>query len=273
MGRAAYEAYQRDEAEQRRLLKKLKGRKGQEDDGMGFFFDSLPGMEILARGDELEKKRQLANASKKAADSFGDKLAKLRKRDAMDSDEDEEDDGTIDDAEDEGEEEAPGGSRKGGEDGGKGVVDFDELDAALEAAFADDDSDNDDDDDDDGEEYEEGDSEDDEDPFGMGPDDDEDDSEGEEEIDDDDDDDDEEEEEEDEEPRAAPAAAPAGKYIPPAQRAAMAAAAAKSAGKSADEIKAQQAVDDAARQVGLLLSFRTGNYRVTSCFFVNRFEA
>ena len=52
MGRSAYEAYKRDEAEQRRLMKKLKGRKGQEDDGMGFFFDSLPGMEILERGDE-----------------------------------------------------------------------------------------------------------------------------------------------------------------------------------------------------------------------------
>ena len=97
MGRSAYEAYKRDEAEQRRLMKKLKGRKGQEDDGMGFFFDSLPGMEILERGDEdRARKESLSAETKKAAASFGDKLAKLRRRDAMESDDDDDDDDDID---------------------------------------------------------------------------------------------------------------------------------------------------------------------------------
>ena len=68
------------------------------------------------------------------------------------------------------------------------------------------------------------------------------------------------------------AAAVAGKYIPPAQRAAMAAAAAKSAGKSADEIKAQQAVDDAARQVGSLFFIWIRAIGMTSCFSSTRFE-
>ena len=92
MGRSAYEAYKRDEAEQRRLMKKLKGRKGQEDDGMGFFFDSLPGVEILEDGDEDRRKKSLSAETKKAAASFGDKLAKLRRRDAMESDDDDDDD-------------------------------------------------------------------------------------------------------------------------------------------------------------------------------------
>ena len=141
MGRSAYEAYKRDEAEQRRLMKKLKGRKGQEDDGMGFFFDSLPGMEILEAGDEDRRKESLSAETKKAAASFGDKLAKLRRRDAMESDDDDDDGRTTMTTTDDDLDDDTAGEKNAGRDGTAGdggVVNFDELDDALEAAFADD---------------------------------------------------------------------------------------------------------------------------------------
>ena len=245
MGRSAYEAYKRDEAEQRRLMKKLKGRKGQEDDGMGFFFDSLPGMEILEAGDEDRRRESLSAETKKAAASFGDKLAKLRRRDAMESDDDDDDDDLDDDDDDLDDDTA--GEKNAGRDGTAGdggVVNFDELDDALEAAFADDSDDDDDDDDDD---------EDDDDAYED--DDDEEDDEGEED-----------EGEEESEPKADPttsSAAPSGKYVPPAQRAAAAAATTRASGKSESEAKAAAALEDARRRVRGLMN-RMGESNVAN---------
>ena len=47
MSAATLDAFRRDEAEQKRLLKKLKGRQKGPDDGLGLFMDALPGMELL----------------------------------------------------------------------------------------------------------------------------------------------------------------------------------------------------------------------------------
>jgi len=251
MGRSAYEAYKRDEAEQRRLMKKLKGRKGQQDDGMGFFFDSLPGVEILEAGDEDRRKESLSAETKKAAASFGDKLAKLRRRDAMESDDDdddgsdddEDDDDDLDDSDDDDSDDDTAGEENAGRDGTAGdggVVNFDELDDALEAAFADDSEDDDDEEEDDDDAY-------DDDAYG-------DDDEGEED-----------EGEEDDEPKAAPpsSTAPSGKYVPPAQRAAAAAAAARASGKSESEAKAAAALEDARRRVRGLMN-RMGESNVAN---------
>ena len=248
MGRSAYEAYKRDEAEQRRLMKKLKGRKGQEDDGMGFFFDSLPGMEILERGDEdRARKESLSAETKKAAASFGDKLAKLRRRDAMESDDDDDDDdddidGLDDDDDGSDDDDAePRGRSEKNTAGDGGVVNFDELDDALEAAFADDSDEDDDDEEDDDDAHDDADEDDDED------------DEGEEE----------EAEEEEAEPKAAPISTPSGKYVPPAQRAAAAAAAARAGGKSESEAKAAAALEDATRRVRGLMN-RMGESNVAN---------
>ena len=61
MSPALLEAYKRDEAEQKRLLKRLKGRQKGPDDGLGGFFESLPGLELLAEdADAPERIRETA---------------------------------------------------------------------------------------------------------------------------------------------------------------------------------------------------------------------
>ena len=119
-------------------------------------------------------------------------------------------------------------------------MNFDELDDALEAAFADDSDDDDDDDEDDDDAYDD--------------DDDEEDDEGEDD-----------EGEDEGEPKAAPpsSAAPSGKYVPPAQRAAAAAAAARASGKSESEAKAAAALEDARRRVRGLMN-RMGESNVAN---------
>ena len=58
MSRAALDAYERDEAEQRRLLKKLKGRQKGPDDGLGLFMDGLPGDDGAPGGKTRRERRR-----------------------------------------------------------------------------------------------------------------------------------------------------------------------------------------------------------------------
>ena len=59
------------------------GKEGSGGRRHGVLLRLLPGMEILEDGDEDRRKKSLSAETKKAAASFGDKLAKLRRRDAM----------------------------------------------------------------------------------------------------------------------------------------------------------------------------------------------
>ena len=118
MSYATLEAYKRDEAEQKRLLKLLKGRQKGPDDGLGDFFDKLPGMELL--DDDGEKNKNQNTALGRAATK-----ASNRKQITMDSDseegdpfgfggeeesdEDEEDEEEIEEEEEEEEEEMESG--------------------------------------------------------------------------------------------------------------------------------------------------------------------
>ena len=118
MSYATLEAYKRDEAEQKRLLKLLKGRQKGPDDGLGDFFDKLPGMELL--DDDGEKNKNQNTALGRAATK-----ASNRKQITMDSDseegdpfgfggeeesdEDEEEDEEIEEEEEEEEEEMESG--------------------------------------------------------------------------------------------------------------------------------------------------------------------
>ena len=79
MSPALLEAYKRDEAEQKRLLKRLKGRQKGPDDGLGGFFESLPGLELLAEdADAPERIRETALPSA---------VSRIRPKITLDSDE------------------------------------------------------------------------------------------------------------------------------------------------------------------------------------------
>ena len=71
MSAATLDAFRRDEAEQKRLLKKLKGRQKGPDDGLGLFMDALPGMELLDDDEDDSRGRgrgeALSAAAKKAS--------------------------------------------------------------------------------------------------------------------------------------------------------------------------------------------------------------
>ena len=79
-------------------MKKLKGRKGRRTTARVLL--RLPRHGDLEAGGE-DQEKSLSAETKKAAASFNDKLAKLRRRDAMESDDDD-DDGLDDDDNDDG---------------------------------------------------------------------------------------------------------------------------------------------------------------------------
>ena len=96
MSRAALDAYERDEAEQRRLLKKLKGRQKGPDDGLGLFMDGLPGMELLEekRGVSDDENDDDENADDARALRGNKRRSPVETRDGGDVDaSDEEDEG------------------------------------------------------------------------------------------------------------------------------------------------------------------------------------
>ena len=87
MSRAALEAYKRDEAEQKRLLKRLKGRQKGPDDGLGGFFESLPGLELLADDDDARSADGAAERVRRTALGAASAAASRRPKVTLDSDE------------------------------------------------------------------------------------------------------------------------------------------------------------------------------------------
>ena len=94
MSTATLDAFRRDEAEQKRLLKKLKGRSKGPDDGLGLFMDALPGVELLDDDDDPRRRgrgESLSEAAERASAAASTRAANASRRDAMESDESEDD--------------------------------------------------------------------------------------------------------------------------------------------------------------------------------------
>ena len=91
MNKGMLEAFRRDEADQKRLLKRLKGRQKGPDDGLGDFFENLPGMELLADDDDDDDDKQ-KKQSKQSALGVAAANASRRKKVSLESDSDSADD-------------------------------------------------------------------------------------------------------------------------------------------------------------------------------------
>jgi nucleolar MIF4G domain-containing protein 1 len=114
MSRAVLDAYRRDEAEQKRLLKRLKGRQKGPDDGLGSFFESLPGLELLA--DDADEKEKADEEKEKQRRALRAAATTASRRPKVTLDSDEEDLEDVSASEDDGDPFGMGGSDFSDED-------------------------------------------------------------------------------------------------------------------------------------------------------------